>query len=161
MNSEFVSIIMSINPTGKVTGPLDYDTITNILEASQVSSSFSYQWTNGDTTHYTGYYPGWCLYVVDLNGCDTTICESSNSSLFHKVDNIKIYPNPTKSDLTFELFQKNKFDIQIFDLNGKLHFSNLNISKEFTLREGALIEGIYIVKVIYEDGLLVRKIIIE
>ena len=140
---------------------VDFDTINNMLEASQVSSNFSYQWTNGDTTHYTGYYPGWCLYVVDLNGCDTTICESTILSILNKNDDVKIYPNPTKSDLTFEFIRKNKFDLQIFDLSGKLHYSNLNIQDQYILKAGILKEGIYIVKVIYDDGLIIRKIMIE
>jgi len=56
-----------------------HDTINNILEASQVSSNFTYLWSNGVTTHHTPYYPNWCLYVVDTSGCDTTICEGNTN----------------------------------------------------------------------------------
>ena len=43
-----------------------HDTINNILEASQVSSNFTYNWLDTigqiiDTTHSTAYYPNWCL----------------------------------------------------------------------------------------------------
>ena len=57
---------------------VDLDSNTNVLEVNQNSSNFTYLWTNGDTTHHTQYYPNWCVYVVDLNGCDTTICEGIN-----------------------------------------------------------------------------------
>ena len=61
-----------------------HDTINNILEASQVSSNFTYNWLDTigqiiDTTHSTAYYPNWCLYVVDTWGCDTTICEGNTN----------------------------------------------------------------------------------
>lgn len=60
-----------------------HDTINNILEASQVSSNFTYLWSNGVTTHHTPYYPNWCLYVVDTSGCDTTICEGNTNPPCH------------------------------------------------------------------------------
>ena len=53
------------------------------------------------------------------------------------------------------------FDLQIFDLSGKLYYSNLNIQDQYILKAGILKEGIYIVKVIYDDGLIIRKIMIE
>ncbi len=68
------------------------DTNTNILEVNQISSNFTYHWTNGDTSHFTNYYPNWCVYVVDLNGCDTTICEG-NTSAGNCIDPSLINPN--------------------------------------------------------------------
>ncbi|MGY8951541.1 MAG: PKD domain-containing protein, partial [Flavobacteriales bacterium] len=38
---------------------------------------YSYSWSNGLTSTWQPYYQGWCVNIVDANGCDTTICDTS------------------------------------------------------------------------------------
>jgi len=39
---------------------------------------YSYSWSNGFTSNWLPYYQGWCVNIVDANGCDTTICDTSS-----------------------------------------------------------------------------------
>jgi hypothetical protein len=140
---------------------VEHDTITNMLEANQISSNFSYQWTNGDTTYNTSYYANWCLYVVDLNGCDTTICDIT-TSLFENIEsNIKIYPNPARSNMIFELPQGENFNLQVFDISGKLVLSEERVMNKFMIDNNYLSNGTYIMQLIHNSGLITEKIIFE
>ena len=140
---------------------VEHDTITNMLEANQISSNFSYQWTNGDTTYNTSYYANWCLYVVDLNGCDTAICDIT-TSLFENIEsNIKIYPNPTRSNMIFELPEGEKFNLQVFDIRGQVVLSKEKVMNKFMIDNNYLSNGTYIMQLIHNSGLITEKIIFE
>jgi PKD repeat protein len=39
---------------------------------------YSYSWSNGFTSTWQPYYQGWCVNIVDANGCDTMICDTSS-----------------------------------------------------------------------------------
>ncbi len=126
---------------------VDYDTVTNILEASQFSTNFSYQWSNGDTTHYTLYYPSWCLYVVDLNGCDTTICETPLTGTHSEVlSKINIYPNPTSRNITIDLPENQQFNILLYEMNGRLINSWEQVSNQLII-DRKISRGVYLLKI--------------
>jgi len=124
---------------------VDHDTSTNILEASQLSANFSYQWSNGDTNHFTSYYSNWCLYVVDLNGCDTTICEVVTSLSENDIFNLKIYPNPASYEFSVDLKDLQISNIKLVNAFGKVVFSMDKPNHLITIRTDNFLEGVYFV----------------
>ena len=38
----------------------------------------TYVWSNGMTGNWSSFYANWCVTITDMNGCDTTICDSSS-----------------------------------------------------------------------------------
>ena len=42
---------------------------------------YTYIWSNGTTGYWSQFYQNWCVAIVDANGCDTTICDSTSSSM--------------------------------------------------------------------------------
>ena len=98
------------------------------LESSVVgSNSYSYLWNNGATSSNiiissTGSY--WLL-VTDTNNCnsDTVYITANtlNTSLFARfIDDVKIYPNPSSSELNIEFNNNKKVAIKILSINGDL-----------------------------------------
>lgn len=37
----------------------------------------TYVWSNGMTGNWSSFYANWCVTITDMNGCDTTICDTS------------------------------------------------------------------------------------
>ena len=126
-----------------------------VLEASL--GFVSYSWNNGMNGDRIVDFPGqdtWYLVeAVDSNGCiikeDITVyvdtCLTSINNLF--LNQISIYPNPTKENLTIKLPEDNIFKISLFEINGKLIerwekvFSNLIISSD------KIRKGVYIIRI--------------
>ena len=40
---------------------------------------YTYIWSNGTTGYWSQFYQNWCVSIVDANGCDTTICDSTSN----------------------------------------------------------------------------------
>ncbi|MDC3305806.1 PKD domain-containing protein [Flavobacteriales bacterium] len=40
-------------------------------------TGLTYIWSNGMTGNWSSFYPNWCVNIMDMNGCDTTICDTS------------------------------------------------------------------------------------
>jgi PKD repeat protein len=57
-----------------------YDSLTNHLVASVSGGTlpYTFSWSNGNTILMVPYYQGWCVTVTDMNGCDTTICDTTS-----------------------------------------------------------------------------------
>jgi len=71
-------------------------------------------------------------------------------------ESVLIYPNPTNSNLTFEIEESIK-EIEIIDVSGKILKSIIPSSNEINL--DFLKDGIYFFKLIFEDKVITRKII--
>jgi len=96
----------------------------------------------------------------DTKMCDTTgINENSE-----KKTEIRIYPNPANNQLTIEFpsySANNKTTIELFDINGKL-LNNLSIQGNKTqINLNEFPAGIYVVKVIENTSVAVRKIVVR
>jgi len=71
---------------------------------------------------------------------------------------IKIYPNPTNGN--FINIESNKaLEVEIYDVLGKKVLKSNVTSQTKTLNVGALRKGIYMVRLISEDGSVTRKLI--
>lgn len=88
--------------------------------------------------------------------------ESSSDAVF------EVYPNPFTSSaiLSFSLWQDSRVRIELFDLAGKklqtVFEGNLAAgSQTVNLNRAQLIEGIYFIRLSYNDEIIMKKVIVE
>ncbi|MBC8266148.1 MAG: T9SS type A sorting domain-containing protein [Flavobacteriales bacterium] len=129
-----------------------------VLEAT--AGFVSYAWNNGMIGDRIVDFPGqdtwYLLEAIDSNGCvvrediwvyvDT--CTSSINDLFE--NKVMIYPNPTSGKINIDLPNNEKFDIQIFEINGKLIESWNDVTNQLTINN-SLNKGVYIIKIKEQD----------
>lgn len=105
-------------------------------------------------------------FVADFLYTDIKRVQSSTSGMNRSLsDNIglKVFPVPTKNSLTIQ-FENNKhsnFEIELFDLNGKLLSSQSSTENTIVIERNNLINGLYILKVKSAQGENFKKIIFE
>lgn len=72
-----------------------------------------------------------------------------------KVENLKVYPNPSNQKITIELpeFNKNytEMQLEIFELNGKLKYKTEFLSKSIEITKENLCSGMYFYKIKTKD----------
>lgn len=74
----------------------------------------------------------------------------------------KLYPNPNSNNFNIETTNENEKTILIFDMTGKIIYSQKNNEQQIKLSNLGLILGTYLVKVIYEDNSFdIHRLIIE
>ena len=79
VNSNFIICAPNIVAPCTLSGAYIYSSPTG-LTATVTGGTlpYSYSWSNGSTSNWLPYYQGWCVNIVDANGCDTTICDTSS-----------------------------------------------------------------------------------
>ncbi|MEE1118411.1 MAG: T9SS type A sorting domain-containing protein, partial [Bacteroidales bacterium] len=135
-----VTLTVSVNPT--------FDTTINAtINAGETYAEFGFNESEAGT------------YVQNLqtvNGCDSTITLvlSVNSSLLDiEETEISLYPNPTKSEITFsQAIEK----VEVIDLSGKaiLTFTNAK-----TINIESLPAGVYYLRLTNEEKTSLQKMI--
>jgi len=101
----------------------------------------------------SGINSNWFQYPPTNSSSVGTIAEEVYSSA-----SLQIYPNPTKDDLFIKsALQINK--IEIYSLTGFLLLTENNFSEKISL--SALLQGVYLIKVYTNEGIVVRKIVKE
>ena len=100
------------------------------------------------------------------NGCTSTAFVSFTvyecvviNSLYSNGNDLKVYPNPSSSDLTIELANNAHFDIEIIDLTGRVVLEKLKNQKTQLINIGFLSNGIYYVKAKSADFVKIIKLI--
>jgi len=101
--------------------------------------------------------------VVVLNFFDP--CSSwqytiDNTDIFNKKNHLKIYPNPIFNELNIEINNNNKINYEIFNAIGQTIIEG-NFSKSIKINNAKLPKGIYFIKLINGNEILVNKIIKE
>ena len=123
---------------------------------------FSYHWTSNGTADTAQLRP-WLdpenTGVTSLNGTFVSIDNYKTTDNF----NIKIHPNPADSFIiiNFSNFGKSKIEITIIDLLGNIR-KNLEIvdrSKQVEIPVVGLTAGIYFIKVVQDNAVIVKRII--
>ena len=69
---------------------------------------------------------------------------------------LTIYPNPTTNELHIETTGSEKFDVQIFDINGKQVLGNILFTQTVSINIESLWGGIYFMKIIDASGAVVK-----
>lgn len=76
----------------------------------------------------------------------------------YKTFKFKIYPNPTNGNI-IKIETNNAIEVEIYDVLGKNVLKGKVTSQNNTLNVGALRKGIYMVRLISEDGSITKKLI--
>ena len=105
---------------------------------------------------------GWILKVDSL-GCPTPMCVTSTIDPIKETNKeIKIYPNPFRSEFQIELPTEKKYNkINIYDLAGRLVFSlGLTINEyQLTIDGSKMDNGVYFIEFVSDDQRISKKII--
>tara|TARA_B100001758_G_scaffold247942_1_gene268833 strand:+ start:41231 stop:42643 length:1413 start_codon:yes stop_codon:yes gene_type:complete len=110
------------------------------------------------------------MYVVeaiDLAGCDRrgeleVIIDTCATSVMNIAPSqVLIFPNPSKGKMTISLPDFEFFDLVIYDIMGKIVLSESKVSQQYIIAENTLENGSFILQLIYEKGIITKKLIIE
>ncbi|MDC0204265.1 T9SS type A sorting domain-containing protein [Flavobacteriales bacterium] len=86
-------------------------------------------------------------------------CPTNISNILEK--EIRIYPNPSEGIMIINLPKNETFELVIFDISGKLVLSEEKVMNNFIIDANLLLNGIYIMKLTHNSGLIIKKIIFE
>lgn len=75
------------------------------------------------------------------------------------IEELKIYPNPTQNKLFIEVGNINNAKIEVSDMLGKTQLSQLLIRSINTINTEKLSTGIYLLRLISDEGTILKKII--
>ena len=75
--------------------------------------------------------------------------------------NVSIFPNPANDLVTFTAESSTIAEVQIFDLTGKMIYSNFSSSSRLEVNTSNYASGTYIVKVITENESATRRLIVQ
>ncbi len=145
-----------------------------ILTASSNGASTTYQWLNcttgnsvipnATTSTYTATVNGMYSVISTLGNCsDTSACVTVNSVELENLNNstllVKLSPNPTSDKVQVTFTSISSASIVVYDLQGKI----ISILNEVTSGDLISLEGvqpgIYMIKVISEEGNSSHRII--
>lgn len=74
----------------------------------------------------------------------------------------KMYPNPTTNDVVLSLNDyATPYDVEVYDIYGKLVLNRKNISEAYTFSTTSLSSGVYLVKTIQKGIISSSKLIVE
>ena len=84
------------------------------------------------------------------------------TGIMHIMSNqVLIYPNPAKGNMTISLPKFEIFDLSIYDIMGRLVLSEDKISQTFIISRNTFTKGSYILHLSHAKGLITKKLIIE
>jgi hypothetical protein len=79
----------------------------------------------------------------------------------HPQDNLKIFPNPANNHVTIQLSRTISSSIEIIDATGRIVLTLESVGENFTIDISELNAGIYFIRVRCEEGIFVKKFVIE
>lgn len=85
-------------------------------------------------------------------------CSILNTSNFNINQNIEFYPNPTSSYLFINLKNLTNIQLDVMDITGKILF-NQTLNYNNTIDTSTLSNGMYLFKIISDQGSIIEKII--
>lgn len=153
-----------------------------VASGNMTLSGMAMSWANFTVplTYVDGNNPDTCIIVLKASGANPTnndylwvdnlafsgaVVGIKNHESF--VSNLVVFPNPSTETVNVNLNLKSsqKVSIELTDINGKLILTKdagiITGESNQTLNVNSISKGTYLVKVITESGIEVRKIIIE
>jgi hypothetical protein len=73
--------------------------------------------------------------------------------------NVNIYPNPFNEQITIQLSENGNYDVDVYDMSGKLLLSEKHNNSLITLNLNDLNQGQYLVKIQEDENIIIRKIV--
>jgi len=148
-------------------------TITRSFDTLFSSSSSDNQWylsnnaINGATNYYyiTNSNGNYYVKVTNSNGCSSNSANYYYNSVGIKnsdiASSIKIFPNPTNDIINIS--GENINSIIVMDIQGQKinEYNNSSKSKNIVIDLSSNSYGVYLLKIITKDGILLEKVILE
>lgn len=119
---------------------------------------------DGATDYFMGNSRGGVNFYSDVITDSTIVFVDStvvNAISYMEVLNFNMYPNPANNLLTIETENEGKYDIQIFDLLGKIIVKQSFIGGSTTINVSNLPKGLYVVNLKYKNYSKHKKLILE
>ena len=133
----------------------------NSPDSAGLLSDFVYGGLNITNLHATSlpYFPNYRLGPVVGSVCDTLSVGLNEL----QASNVLLYPNPAKSDLTISLGRVcNTINLRMYSLQGQLLLTqHWNVGNALTLALPQLSKGLYMVEIICDEGVVVKKVVVE
>jgi len=146
---------------------------TQLLSAG--NSFSSYLWSTGATTSNIVVGAGvttvgnqtYSVTVTADNGCtgedavvvEYSMCVGINESAENS--SISLFPNPATDVVTFTTVGTSLQEVNIYDLTGKMIYSNISNNDRLDVNTSAFASGTYIVKVVTESESVTRRLIVQ
>lgn len=132
-----------------------HDNTSNTSITSLTDSAGS---NNGTLTNFTlsGNISNWKSGSVVSTGNTCTVLENES---FNVSTNFKIYPNPTKNIVNIDVLNLDNISVEVYDINGRQLFSQKLNNTTNTVNIENLAAGVYMFKVISNQGTATNKVI--
>lgn len=109
------------------------------------------------------------LQYSPANSCDTSILASYSCDLsvltgikaIESAEIISVYPNPAGNTITVESSDYTIRTIELLDISGRLLFSEKNCLQRNTINLEGIAPGVYVIRILTEEGMISRKIVKE
>ena len=159
----------SVNITQPAPGNSNVTQSAGILTASQTGAT--YQWYKCPNTLLTGatnqtYTPtatGDYKVTVTVGGCSiTSTCvtvTTLGTDSFTINSGLKIYPNPTNSNVTVEFANLTNAKLQVIDINGKVLMTQSLNETNNNINTNGLPAGMYMFKISSAEGSTTSKVV--
>ncbi|MBL4754963.1 MAG: M4 family metallopeptidase [Flavobacteriales bacterium] len=146
---------------------------TASVSASGGTPPYTYLWSSGQTTSsISNLCPGtYTATVTDGNGCDAIVTETVNSlvgiSEIADMPVISVYPNPNsgKFKVDFNLTNRQDVYITLYSVTGRIVLERTVIRHKGTFEQIFDIQpqtaGIYMLRVVFDSGVIIRKVVRE
>jgi PKD repeat protein len=164
------SLIQTITqqpPLPNVNFSINGNTLTTFL------SGYNFQWllngtdiTGATSSTYTITQQGsYSLRACDNFGCcrtsDALTLTPVSVSSISNASHIRVYPNPAKNSLNIDMVDlNNNAFVELFDITGRLYINEV-IERSSTLDISQLPNGIYMLRIVADDGIYHQKVVIE
>lgn len=89
--------------------------------------------------------------------CDYLLSANANRPMF----SASIYPNPASESVSFSLPESGLYDVEIFDIQGRMVKGINSISSGYELNVSTFQKGIYVVRVSSNQYFITKKLIIQ
>ncbi len=140
-----------------------WEAITTIEAAGYSNSTIDYTYEDVESMRFVGYYR---LTQVDKDG-KQKVYDPIYTNCSKSENEVEIYPNPAQDDLTISLSTKEsaKVQIEFVNANGFMVISESHDAyagvNHFKHNVEQLLSGIYYVKIIANDSVTIKKLIVQ
>ncbi len=140
-----------------------WEAITSIEAAGNSNSTIDYQFEDVTTLRFVGYYR---LTQVDKDG-KQKVYDPIYTNCSKSENEVELYPNPAQDDLTISLSTKEsaKVQIEFVNANGFMVISESHDAyagvNHFKHNVEQLLSGIYYVKIVANDIVTIKKLIVQ
>jgi hypothetical protein len=164
-NSDQVTVVVNATPVATIS-------VVNDITLAASPAGMNYQWINcasgtdapnGSTANYTAIANGsYAVIVTSPEGCsDQSDCEIISAVGLDQIANIEmsVNPNPTAGELTINMPNSLKASAQVFDAQGKLVQTDLNVENGSVLHLESMTTGVYMVRISTADAVQTFRVV--